>query len=107
MDGFVVFVGKLGGRRGFAGINRVMRAARLVFDTETQRNGDTEDDRKMAERKVLTQRPTIRPWRMVPGRREEPRMTRMGRIWRRREEERNKHKGHKEHQGRRDGSVKV
>jgi len=79
MDGFVVFVGKLGGRRGFAGINRVMRAARLVFDTETQRNGDTEDDRKMAERKVLTQRPTIRPWRMVPGRREEPRMTRMAR----------------------------
>jgi len=39
MNGILVFVEALGGRRGFARMNRVVRAARVVFDTETQRHG--------------------------------------------------------------------
>ena len=46
MDRDVEFVEARGGRLDFAGMNRVARAARVVFDTET------EDDRKMKDGKM-------------------------------------------------------
>ena len=69
MERDVGFVEVRGGRLGFAGINRVLRAAWVAFDTEAQRHRGTEEDRKMGDRKMLTR-----------GRGGEPRMTRMARM---------------------------
>jgi len=45
MNGILGFVEVRGGRLGFAGMKRVLRAGRVVFDTEAQRHRDTETQR--------------------------------------------------------------
>jgi len=52
MNGNLGFVEVRGGRLGFAGMERVVRAVRVVFDTEAQRHRGTEEDRKMGDRKI-------------------------------------------------------